>query len=173
MTTDEYLQENSAYRAWWNMARAYNSMVSALDQFCEERGITGAQFGVLRCVADAGEEGLMLSDLSRRLMVSCGNITGVVDRLENAGYLRRERSVQDRRVILARLTPAGRELFCRTWPEFQETLRQLLSVLSVEEHESLALSSRRLHVFLTEKCSPETDPTLETVAAEMDGERDR
>jgi DNA-binding MarR family transcriptional regulator len=170
MTTDEYLEENPAYRAWWNMARAYQSVYNALDHFCEERGITGAQFGVLRCVADAGEDGLMLSDLSRRLMVSCGNITGVVDRLEHAGYLRRERSLADRRVILARLTPAGRTLFAEVWPEFQESLRRMLSGLSDDEQESLARNSRRLHVFLTEKWSPES-PTAETTSG-PDGERE-
>src|ERR687887_1689209 len=100
MLTDRLLLENSSYRAWWHLARAYHSVAGQLGRFFEERGITGAQFGVLRCVADAGSGGLMLSDLSRRLLVTCGNITGVVDRLEQAGYLRRDRSSEDRRVVL-------------------------------------------------------------------------
>src|SRR5687768_13622025 len=102
METERLLLENPSYHAWWSLARAYHGIAGQLNRFFEEQGITGAQFGVLRCVADAGPEGLMLSDLSRRLMVTCGNITGVVDRLEQAGYLRRERQCDDRRVVMAR-----------------------------------------------------------------------
>src|SRR4051812_24822674 len=111
METERLLIENPPYQAWWFMVRAYHSMAGRLHRFFEERGITGAQFGVLRCVADAGPDGLMLSDLSRRLLVTCGTITGVVDRLEQAGHIRRERRAEDRRVILARLTPEGRALY--------------------------------------------------------------
>src|SRR5437868_5769828 len=120
METERLLRENPSYSACWFLVRAYHSLAARLGAFFEARGITGAQFGVLRCVADAGPAGLMLSDLSRRLMVTCGNITGVVDRLEHAGYLRRERSTDDRRIILARLTPEGRELFAEMRPAYLE-----------------------------------------------------
>lgn len=138
METERLLQENPSYRAWWHMARAYNAMSGVLDRFFEEWGITGAQFGVLRCTSDAGPDGLMLSDLSKRLMVTCGNITGVVDRLEQAGYLRRERSVEDRRVVRAQLTPAGRELYQRVMPALQELLIQTMSGFSMEDREHLS-----------------------------------
>jgi hypothetical protein len=61
-------------------------------------------------------------------------------------------------------------LFAEVWPEFQETLRRMLSGLSDEEQESLARNNRRLHVFLTEKWSPES-PTAET-SGDLDGERE-
>ena len=138
METERLLQENPAYRAWWHLARAYNAMSGLLDRFFEDWGITGAQFGVLRCTSDAGPEGLMLSDLSKRLMVTCGNITGVVDRLEQAGLLRRERCAEDRRVVRAQLTPEGRELYQRVMPAFQELLIQIMSPLPMEEREELS-----------------------------------
>jgi DNA-binding MarR family transcriptional regulator len=145
METDRLLQENPSYRAWWFMVRAYDSMVGVLSRFFEERGITGAQFGVLRCVADAGAGGLMLSDLSKRLMVTCGNVTGVVDRLEQAGYLRRVRPPEDRRVVLAQLTPEGLTLYRELMPAYQELLSQLMAGLSMEEKEAVARACERLH----------------------------
>src|SRR3712207_1846941 len=107
METERLLLENPSFRAWWTLARAYHSVVAQLSGFFEEHGVTGAQFGVMRCVVDAGPDGVMLTDLSRRLMVTCGNITGVVDRLEQAGLLRRERDPSDRRVVRAQVTPQG------------------------------------------------------------------
>jgi MarR family 2-MHQ and catechol resistance regulon transcriptional repressor len=127
------------------MARAYSAVYGNLERYLADQGITGAQFGVLRCVADAGDAGLMLSDLSRRLMVTCANITGVVDRLEQAGYLRRERSHADRRVVLARLTPEGEALFARVWPEFQALVAELLREVPPEVQAQLAAACRGLH----------------------------
>lgn len=145
METERLLLENPSYRAWWFLARAYHSLAGELSRFFEERGTTGAQFGVLRCVWDAGPDGLMLTDLSKRLMVTCGNITGVVDRLELAGYIRRARRCGDRRVVMACLTPAGAALYQALMPEFQARLTELMAELSVEEKESIGRSCERLH----------------------------
>jgi DNA-binding MarR family transcriptional regulator len=150
METERLLLENPSYRAWWHLARVYHAMEGPLNRLFEEHGITGAQFGVLRCVADAGPGGLMLSDLSRRLMVTCGNITGVVDRLEQAGYLRREREPADRRVTLAQLTPEGRAVHRRVMPAYQALVRESLAGLSTEENEILAGLCEKLHLSLVE-----------------------
>src|SRR5436190_23272189 len=106
-STEEALRASSSLAAWWHLARCFQAVGSRIGRFLGEEGVTGAQFGVLRCLGEAGPEGLMLTALSERLLVSCGNTTGVVDRLEAAGLLRRERSDEDRRVIMARLTPEG------------------------------------------------------------------
>lgn len=164
METDRLLEENPSYRAWWHMVRAYHAVAGHLHRFFDDHGITGAQFGVLRCVADAGPGGLMLSDLSKRLMVTCGNITGVVDRLEQAGYLRRVRPPDDRRVVLAQLTPEGLALYRELMPAYQELLRGLMSAVNVEEKEAIAAACERLHRRLEEAARGEA-------AAQGPGER--
>jgi DNA-binding MarR family transcriptional regulator len=78
--------------------------------------------------------------------VTCGNITGVVDRLEQAGYLRRERQRDDRRVVLAKLTPAGEALYRRALPEVLETLSELTGDLSLEELDALGRCCEKLHL---------------------------
>lgn len=164
MHSDELLQEYPAYRTWWIMARAFHSVRSGLTRFFEERGITGAQFGVLRCAADAGEAGLMLSDLSRHLMVTCGNITGVVDRLETSGLLTRERRSDDRRVIIARLTPAGRELYETTMPAYQELLHGLMGALDPNEQETLGGICEKLHHSLNDTPPDAVEPVAAAAA---------
>ncbi|MCC2668035.1 MAG: transcriptional regulator, MarR family [Armatimonadetes bacterium] len=148
MTTEQLLKDNPPYAALWYLARAYHSLVNRLNPFLEARGITGAQFGVLRCLSDAGAEGLMLSELSRNLMVTCGNTTGVVDRLEHAGYLLRERQADDRRVVVARLTAEGAALYQELMPAYQELVRSMLSGLTVADQEALARFCRELHISL-------------------------
>jgi len=56
-------------------------------------------------------EGLRLSDLSRRMMVSNGNVTGLVDRLAGEGMIERIASQEDRRVFRVKLTKEGRAAF--------------------------------------------------------------
>lgn len=158
MDTDQLLAENPSFAAWWYLARAYHSLANRLGRFFEERRITGAQFGVLRCLADAGDDGLMLSDLSRHLMVTCGNITGVVDRLEQAGYLRRERRPDDRRVVEARLTPEGSALYAEVMPAYQEFVTSLLAALPVEDREMLARCCRELHLGVEGTREPVSPP---------------
>jgi DNA-binding MarR family transcriptional regulator len=155
MLTDEMLLESPPLRAWWSLARAYHSMASRLSRFFEERGVTGAQFGVLRCLWDAAPEPLMLTDLSKRLLVTCGNITGVVDRLEQAGYIRRERDEADRRVILARLTPEGEQFYREVLPEFLRLVAELEQGLSGEEQDAIAGCCEKLHCSLEHGRTPE------------------
>jgi DNA-binding MarR family transcriptional regulator len=147
-TTDELLENRPDFRTWWSLARAYHSVAGPIERFFDERKITGAQFGVLRCLTDAGDDGLMLSDLSRRLLVTCGNITGVVDRLEAADYLRRERSEEDRRVVRARLTEAGRTFYSRLLPDYLALVRELMSGLDQDDLESLGTTAQLLYASL-------------------------
>ena len=55
--------------------------------------------------------GLKMRDLSRYLMVTGGNVTGLTDELEREGLVHRETSESDRRAFIVRLTPRGRETF--------------------------------------------------------------
>lgn len=56
-------------------------------------------------------EGLRMNELSRRMMVTGGNVTGITDQLEREGLVERVVLESDRRAFLVRLTPKGRKLF--------------------------------------------------------------
>jgi len=72
-------------------------------------------------------EGLRLSDLSRRTMVTNGNITGLADRLESDGLIVREMLNGDRRVTVAKLTRRGRETFSLMAKAHEGWLRELMA----------------------------------------------
>lgn len=75
-----------------------------------EFGATLPQFDLLSQLYRE-TEGLRLGELSKRTMVTNGNITGLVERLETDGLVLRERLPDDRRVIVACLTDKGRKTF--------------------------------------------------------------
>jgi DNA-binding MarR family transcriptional regulator len=77
--------------------------------------------------------------------VTCGNITGVVDRLEAAGYLRRERSDEDRRVVRARFTESGRTFYSQLLPDYLALVRELMSGLSEEDLNALGATAQQLY----------------------------
>jgi DNA-binding MarR family transcriptional regulator len=60
---------------------------------------------------DRTPKGMTLGELSRRMMVSNGNVTGLVDRLLEQGLISRRRSPDDRRAHIVSLTAAGRKFF--------------------------------------------------------------
>lgn len=137
--------DHPALEAWWYLARCFQRIVGQNRQEFPEYGLTGAQYGVIRCLGEGPEEGLPLSELSERLLMTCGNVTCVVDKLEEAGLVRRERSAEDRRVIHARLTPQGQELFDRVVPAHRQRLQERFSGLSLAEQADLARLLRQLH----------------------------
>ncbi|MEA3358319.1 MAG: MarR family transcriptional regulator [Thermodesulfobacteriota bacterium] len=71
-------------------------------------GLTGPQSVVLRNLLDNGA--MSSADLSRIAYVTPSNITGIIDRLENKGFVERIRLKDDRRIALITLTQSGREL---------------------------------------------------------------
>jgi MarR family 2-MHQ and catechol resistance regulon transcriptional repressor len=68
-----------------------------------------------------------------RSYVTSGNVTFVADQLEKAGYLRRMRSAEDRRVVFAQLTPKGSARMARVFPEHATAVAGAAGVLTPRE----------------------------------------
>lgn len=73
------------------------------------------------------KNGLRLGELSRRTMVTNGNVTGLVERLESDGLVKRVTPDRDRRVTVAQLTPAGAKLFAAMAVAHEAWLRDLMA----------------------------------------------
>jgi DNA-binding MarR family transcriptional regulator len=76
----------------------------------EQFDTTLPRFDVLAQL-DKMPDGMTLGELSQRMMVSNGNVTGLVDRLVSEGLIARRPAPRDRRVQIVKLTPAGRRSF--------------------------------------------------------------
>ncbi len=130
--------QQAAMHAWRSFVRAKAAIRRSVHHELRERGLTGTQLDILRVLADSGSDGVKLNDVSQRLFVTPGNVTGLIDRLEEAGYLKRAPHPEDRRVTLAMLTPAGRELFEQIYPAHGDRVRHLMSALTLQEQTLLA-----------------------------------
>ena len=82
------------------------------SEFIRKYRITGQQLGVLRIIALSPS--ISLGDLSERMFLHVSTVCGIVDRLEKKGYVTRERSGEDRRVVHLNVTADGRRVIRRT-----------------------------------------------------------
>ncbi len=84
------------------------------------------------------EDGLTMSEASRRLMVTGGNVTGIADQLERDRWLRREPVSDDRRTTRLRLTATGREHFTVMAREHERWVTALFDGLDGDEQAELS-----------------------------------
>lgn len=96
-------------KAWIRLLGAARAVETSLSRTLRAQGTTLPRFDVMAALWRR-REGLTMTDLSRLLLVSPGNATAVVDRLEAEGLARRTRGA-DRRSVTVALTPEGLRLF--------------------------------------------------------------
>jgi DNA-binding MarR family transcriptional regulator len=82
--------------------------------------------------------------LANALGIDRTNVADVLRRLELAGLIERRRNAEDRRMVLARLTPEGEDLVERMHPSMARAQERLLSVLNEEEREAFLATLMRL-----------------------------
>ncbi len=112
--------------------------------------ITLPQFDVLSELEHAGDA-LTMSQLSENLMVSNGNVTGVVDRLERDGYVRRAASPTDRRVQYIELTDHGINAFRQMAEVHEQWITDLFSDLTASEIKTLIAGLSKAKDSITSK----------------------
>jgi DNA-binding MarR family transcriptional regulator len=94
-------------------------------------------------------QGLQMGELSRRMLVTGGNVTGIVDQLERGGLLVRTEDPADRRAYRVKLTKEGRRLFAQMAAEHETWIVQLFSGIPKREQRALTESLTRLRGQLT------------------------
>jgi DNA-binding MarR family transcriptional regulator len=94
-------------------------------------GLTGPQLTVIKMLESLGD--LSLSSLSERIRAQNSTVTGIIDRMEREGLVRRERSTSDRRVVLIRLSEKGARLAQKIEVEPMEIFRSALAALSRDD----------------------------------------
>ncbi|HYH83183.1 MAG TPA: MarR family transcriptional regulator [Longimicrobium sp.] len=125
-----------ALRTWIALARAHNAVAQLATADVARHGLTTAEFGVLEVLYHKGP--MLLNEVQRRILVSSGGITYLVDRLEKRGLVERRDCPGDRRARLAALTPEGETLVATIFPAHATTIRDALSGLSAAEKEEAA-----------------------------------
>jgi DNA-binding MarR family transcriptional regulator len=104
-----------------------------------------AWYDVLWALERADSQRLRMSELATQVVLSRSNLTRLVDRLEQAGLVDRQRSEDDRRGAFAVLTPEGRAMRKGMWPVYQAAIKELFEdVVSDTEAAAMGRALRRL-----------------------------
>ena len=135
-------EEERALLLWIALARCYRTFARAVAARIAEYGLTTPQFGILEALHHLGP--LSLGDLADKLLVTGGNVTFVIDRLEEQGLVERVRSTEDRRVVKAQLTEEGRRVIAGVFPQHARAIAELARQLKPEEQEELRRLLKRL-----------------------------
>jgi DNA-binding MarR family transcriptional regulator len=114
--------------------RTANTLLRASRRVFRPHGLSEAQFNVLNILAKpVAAAGVTQRELSDILVVDRSNVTGLLDRMETAGWVRREAVPGDRRAWRVRLTPAGRRLWEACEPDYARAVLAAVAPLGVEK----------------------------------------
>jgi DNA-binding MarR family transcriptional regulator len=115
-----------------------------------ELGTTLPRFDVMSALSRA-PDGLKMSEISKRLRVSNGNITGIVDKLTDEGIALRVAIPADRRANLVRLTPKGQALFARHAALHEAWIDEILAGLNADDVAGMVLRLDHLSTTLEDE----------------------
>jgi DNA-binding MarR family transcriptional regulator len=160
---DEHPLNDDAFSAQCGLRilRAMRRIIRAVDihsrELQSEFQITAPQMICLYSVAS--QKGLTLSGLAKEVSLGASTVTGIVDRLESKGLVRRQRDTHDRRRIVLAITKEGQRIVDAAPPLLQDRFSQRLRELPELEQATIALSLERV-VEMMEAENLDTSPNL-------------
>ena len=133
-------------RAWEAFVFAHAAAVGRIERDLRAAGhIPLTWYDVLAALSEAPEGRLRLSELADEVVLSRSGLTRLLDRVEAAGLIRRERSVDDRRGAYAVMTATGEAALLAAWPDYARGIATYFSDrLTVEEKRVLAAALGRV-----------------------------
>ena len=124
-------------RLWLRLLRSSRAIEARLRERLRTKfAITLPQFDVMAALARR-ESGMTMTELSRHLMVSNGNVTGIIDRLVGEKLVLRQAPANDRRSYIVRLTPKGASQFSAIAKAHEGWIDELLMEIDAAEAESI------------------------------------
>jgi DNA-binding MarR family transcriptional regulator len=96
-----------------SILRTASELSYAVDQFFRPFDITPSQYNVLRILRGVGTDGLCRNEISERMVTATPDMSRLLDRMEKAGWVTRERAEDDRRQVSTYITKSGMELLAR------------------------------------------------------------
>ena len=125
--------QSVAQEASLGVVRTASLVRRAITKVVSPYGITQPQYNVLRILRGAGKNGLPTLEVRSRMIDEAPGITRLVNKLERAGLMRRERSTPDRRQVICVITAKGLELLAKIDPLIGVADRAGTAGLSVAE----------------------------------------
>lgn len=148
--------DDAALKLWVVLSRAQAAVARHAEADVARHGLTIAEFAILEALHHRGP--LLLGELQRKILVSSGGVTYLVDRLEAKGLVERQECPEDRRARYAALTKAGETLLGRIFPEHAQTIARALGGLTKAEQAEATALLRSLGKAAAD-LPPSSDPT--------------
>ena len=133
---------NPGLLSWLYMMRVSSKIEHSSAEHLSRYDLTPAQFDVLAHLSV--KSGISQQALSERLLVTKGNVCGLIDRMESRGLVSRQSDPDDRRLNLLHLTEAGKELANRAVPAHEDFLKGQMSHLGETDQQTLSKLLREL-----------------------------
>lgn len=134
----------TALKLWVVFSRAHAAIVQVVRADIERHDLTEAEFAILEVLYHKGP--LLLGEVQKRILVSSGGITFLVDRLAKRNLVERQACPSDRRARYAALTVDGEQLMKSIFPEHAAKVREAVSSLTGVSQRELTELLRTLGV---------------------------
>jgi MarR family transcriptional regulator, 2-MHQ and catechol-resistance regulon repressor len=135
---------DSDFELWQNIRDIYRAALKRLNAKLRTERITFSQYSVLLALSRSGP--MQMNRLSEHMLVAPANVTGLVDRMERKGYVRRKRGERDRRLYVIEETERGSQTFKSISSKFKQYIGNLGSTLTREERDSTLEALRKVRM---------------------------
>jgi len=135
-------EEKLALDTYVKFIRAVESIKSRIDRQNTTADLSPSQFGTLEMLYHLGP--LNQKDIGQKLLISKSNVVTIIDKLEEHGLARRQRSIEDRRCIFVHLTEDGREKIEQILPVHVAAITREMNRVTAEEQKELGRICRTL-----------------------------
>jgi MarR family transcriptional regulator, 2-MHQ and catechol-resistance regulon repressor len=135
-------KHSTALKLWVVLARAYAAVSERAARDVARHDLTLAEFAVIEALYHKGP--LLLGEVQKKILVSSGGVTYLVDRLEQRGFVERQLCAEDRRARYAALTESGKAFMDQIFPEHADCIAEVANALSPDEQIELTRMLRNL-----------------------------
>jgi MarR family 2-MHQ and catechol resistance regulon transcriptional repressor len=144
------LSEPSAsdFELWQDIRDIYRAALKRLNAKLRKERITFSQYSVLLALSRNGP--MQMNKLGEHMLVAPANVTGLVDRMERKGYVRRKRDERDRRLHVIEETERGSRIFKSISSRFRQYTGNFGSTLTHEELDSTLAALRKVRMEVEE-----------------------
>ena len=155
-----------------NVLIAIRKIIQAIDlnskKLVKQVGLTGPQLVILQEISRLGT--VSVGEVAKNVSLSQGTVTGILERMEKRGVVVRQRSNQDKRRVMVRITESGNKILSNAPPIMQERFLGKFSQLEGWE-KTMILSALQRLVFMMDAKTLVAEPYLSAIPVEETGKK--
>lgn len=126
---------NEKIRAFTLLNKTNEDLEAARRKVLSQYKLSCNEYAILEMLFQRGDQ--TIRQIGEEIMITSGSMTYLIDKLEKNGYIRRQPSPDDRRVIFVIITPDGREMMGRVLPAHNAKIEEIFSCFTEEEAQAI------------------------------------